>query len=31
VNEDVEPDYDYNQPDQASDLDEDYFYVEGAS
>jgi hypothetical protein len=28
---DTEPDYDTNQPDQASDLGQDYFYVEDAS
>lgn len=29
MNADTEPDYDYNQPDQASDLGEDYYWVEG--
>jgi hypothetical protein len=29
--DDTEPDYDVNQPDQASDLGQDYFYVEDAS
>lgn len=31
MNEDTEPDYDYNQPDRASDLGQDYFYIEDAS
>jgi hypothetical protein len=29
--EDIEPDYDVNQPDQTSDLGEDYYWVEDAS
>jgi hypothetical protein len=29
--DDTNPDYDVNQPDQASDLGQDYFYVEDAS